>query len=258
MSEPLAVNRSNPLLNVATAVGVALLAGGGFTLSFASLRDLAIASGIPEELAFIWPLIVDGFIVVATAAAFVLGRSGRRATWYPWAALMMFSAISVAGNALHATEASLRVPIAVATIVSAVPAIALLIASHLLVVMVSSDGREKSRAPKRLKAAASSAPARAEDKQVLLAPISPGTTTREVTAETAAPKPRSKHASGGRAALEARVREAIAGGTHVTGSMAAEWADVPLTTAKRWLNDIKKTIAAEDAASEIPTIGAHA
>ena len=209
---------------------------------------MAIASGIPEELAFIWPLIVDGFIVVATSAAFVLGRSGRRATWYPWAALVVFSAISVAGNALHATEASLRVPTVVATVVSAVPAIALLIASHLLVVMVSSDRRERKRAPQRAKASAATVPATVEPPAQVSAEEAP----------TAAPKARPAHASGGRAVLEARVREAVAGGTHVTGSMAAEWADVPLTTAKRWLNDIKKSIAAQDASSEIPTIGVKA
>lgn len=243
MIESLVISRSSPVLNIATAVSVALLACGGFTLSFASLRDLAIASGIPPELAFIWPLIVDGFIVVATAAAFVLGRAGRGVSWYPWAALVLFSAISVTGNALHATEAHLRVPTPVATIVSAVPAIALLIASHLLVVMVSSGRREKKRAPQRAKSH--------------VAPVVQIAAEPE-KAPALAGKAKNSHVSEARVLLEARVREAVAEGTHVTGAMAAEWADAPLTTAKRWLNDIKKMIAVEEAASTIPTIGVKA
>lgn len=119
-----------------TVTGVAGLAGCGFTLSFASLRDLAVASGILPELAFLWPLVVDGFIVVATAAAFRLKDKGPRVTWYPWAALIAFAAVSVAGNALHAADSSTRtVAVWVATVVSAVPAVALLVASHLLAVM---------------------------------------------------------------------------------------------------------------------------
>lgn len=121
------------LLTTAGVVGLAL---GGFTLSFASLRDLAVASGLLPQLAFLWPLIVDGFIVVATAAAFRLKPKGPRVTWYPWAALLGFAAVSVAGNALHAAENPDRtVSVWVATVVSAVPAVALLVASHLLLVM---------------------------------------------------------------------------------------------------------------------------
>jgi hypothetical protein len=58
-------------------------------------------------------------------------------TWYPWTALSFFAAISVIGNAVHASQVhDLRVPIVLATAVSAIPAIALLVATHLLVVMV--------------------------------------------------------------------------------------------------------------------------
>ncbi|MGA0568125.1 DUF2637 domain-containing protein [Rathayibacter sp. KR2-224] len=126
-----------------TAMAVALLAGGGFTLSFSSLIDLATLSGIDRQLAFLWPLIVDGFIVVATGAAFALKGRSPRMTWYPWTALSFFAAISVIGNAVHASQvADLRVPIVLATAVSAIPAIALLVATHLLVVMVDANTRQ--------------------------------------------------------------------------------------------------------------------
>ena len=61
-----------------TAAAVALLAAAGFTLSFSSLIDLAALSGIDRQLAFLWPLIVDGFIVVATGAAFALNAQLAR------------------------------------------------------------------------------------------------------------------------------------------------------------------------------------
>lgn len=132
----------------ATAAAVALLAAAGFTLSFSSLIDLAALSGIDHQLAFLWPLIVDGFIVVATGAAFALKGRPRRVTWYPWTALIFFSAISVIGNAVHASQvAHIRVPIVLATAVSAIPAIALLIATHLLVVMVDANAAHPTAQP---------------------------------------------------------------------------------------------------------------
>ena len=135
--DPVALSSNRRVLVLATAIAVGLLAGAGFTLSFSSLIDLAVLSGIDRRLAFLWPLIVDGFIVVATGAAFALKGRSRRITWYPWTALIFFSAISVIGNAVHASQvADVRVPIVLATAVSAIPAIALLVATHLLVVMV--------------------------------------------------------------------------------------------------------------------------
>lgn len=147
MSDPLTVQPSNPFLAWFTAAGVAALAGMGFVLSFRALQDLAVRSGIDAELAWLWPLVVDGFIVVATAAAFGLKRRGKRVTWYPWAALILFALLSIAGNAAHAANAVVTVPLWIATVVSAVPAIALLVASHLLVVLV--DGKSRPSAKRK-------------------------------------------------------------------------------------------------------------
>lgn len=119
--------------------GVTGLGGCAFALSFSALRDLAVRSGIDPGLAYMWPLIVDGFIVVATAAAFALRGQGARVTWYPWAALVVFSAVSVCGNALHAQARATDVATWVSTIVSAVPAVALLLASHLMTVMAENS-----------------------------------------------------------------------------------------------------------------------
>ncbi|MGY1994336.1 DUF2637 domain-containing protein [Mycolicibacterium fortuitum] len=50
----------------------ALIAIGAFVLSFESLRDLAIRSGISIGLAFLWPAIVDVTIAQSTIALVVL------------------------------------------------------------------------------------------------------------------------------------------------------------------------------------------
>lgn len=115
------------------------LATGAFVLSFKALTDLALGSAIDPELAWIWPLIIDGFIVTATVAVFSLRGRGFKVTWYPWAALLLFAVVSVFGNSLHAgnNQDKLTVDITIASLVSAAPAVALLLASHFLVIMIS-------------------------------------------------------------------------------------------------------------------------
>lgn len=123
---------------VVTVIADAGLALGAFVLSFDALRELAVVAGVRPALAWIWPVIVDGFIVVATINAIVLSDRRAKTAWYPWAALLVFAMVSVAGNGLHAARHAhpdaIRVEIAAA--VSAIPAIALLVISHLIVVML--------------------------------------------------------------------------------------------------------------------------
>lgn len=120
---------------VATAIaGTILIALGAFWLSFTALTDLAARAGIPVGQAWVWPLIVDGIIIVATISVVVLSPYGPRATWYPWALLIIGAIVSVVGNAAHAGIAghsSLSGPLAAA--ISAVPPLVLLSITHLTV-----------------------------------------------------------------------------------------------------------------------------
>ena len=236
MTEPLTVKSTNPLLSWATAAGVVGLAAGGFTLSFAALRDLATRSGIDPQLAFLWPLIVDGFIVVATAAAFALKRRGRRVTWYPWTALIFFSAISVVGNSIHATDAhGLRVPIPVATIVSSVPAVALLIASHLLVVMI--EGRTEKQ------------PSRAQRKQLVRGttaavsiptPIEPMTAVApELVMSTQSGETNASTDDVAEEAVLERLRGHLEAGRQITGAVIAGELGVSERTGRRRLEQFR-------------------
>jgi hypothetical protein len=136
-SEPTIVashNKSVVAIVITLIIGLAI---GAFVLSFDALHALAIASAIEPNLAWIWPIIIDGFIVTATIAIFSLRGRGR--TWYPWASLILFACVSVFGNSIHAVNNQdiLGVSVWIASSVSAAPAIALLLASHFLVIMIS-------------------------------------------------------------------------------------------------------------------------
>jgi len=133
---PSLINRNGTFATLTVVILTVLLAIGAFFLSYDALKTLAQASNI--LLAGVWPLIIDGFIVLATIAAFTL-RDRKEVVWYPWSALVLFAVASIAGNAYHAklSEPILEVPVIVAALVSAAPAISLLVSSHLLVIMMS-------------------------------------------------------------------------------------------------------------------------
>lgn len=229
MNDRIAAEASHRFLNWTCATGVFGLAAGGFTLSFSSLQDLAASSGIDPDLAFLWPLVVDGFIVVATFAALALRSGGRAAVWYPWTALVLFSAISVAGNAIHALEASdLKVPILVATVVSSVPALALLIASHLLVVMIDGHRREIAKTVRPSEVAAVQG-------QVVKHPAEAA-----LNMPLAAASLRASEVSDPDAVL-ARLREHHAAGRQITGAVLAGELGVSERTGRRRLDRFKAT-----------------
>lgn len=119
---------------VMAASGTVAIGAGAFWLSFVALADLAERSGIARGQSWIWPLLVDGLIVVATVA--VVALDGRRAAWYPWALLIGGAGVSVTANAAHAIlAADLAVPAMLAAVVAAIPPLVLLAATHLTVVL---------------------------------------------------------------------------------------------------------------------------
>ncbi len=240
----------------ATSTGVSAIAVGGFVLSFSTLRDLAIRSGIPPELAFIWPLIVDGFILVATAAAWAL-RNQARGTWYPWAALVLFSGISVAGNALHASMVrTVDVNYWVATVVSAIPSVAQILASHLLVVMARARETQRqanqdaaAEVPSMTMPVTSAEDGRPAIDSVPRRPLEAVTTVEQ---PAAARVPRTPTVAAGAkqdespvdddlAQLAARVREARSDGEEVSGALVARLAGVSERTGRRRLTELRSS-----------------
>ncbi|MDG4826003.1 DUF2637 domain-containing protein [Asanoa sp. WMMD1127] len=104
---------------------VVTLAFGAFVLSFEKLFHVAINSGIHPKLAWIYPLIVEGFTTVSTLAAFL--RRGQSGAWYPWAAGLMAFGYSLWANALPES-----VP---GSVVRAVPVICIPLMVHMYVII---------------------------------------------------------------------------------------------------------------------------
>ncbi|NHU86422.1 DUF2637 domain-containing protein [Kocuria sp. JC486] len=116
------------------AIGIDL---GAFWLSFTALADLARRSVIAGSQAWVWPLLVDGLIVVATIA--VVALDGRPGAWYPWGLLVAGALVSVTANAMHAVVAAeAAVPGLLASIIASVPPLVLLASTHLTVVLIRS------------------------------------------------------------------------------------------------------------------------
>lgn len=117
-------------------IGTGLIAAGAFWLSFTSLSDLAARAGV--QTPWVWPLIVDGLIVVATIAAMAMAR--RPGAWYPWLLLTGGAILSVIANALHAMFTdSLGVPPVMAAIVASVPPVVLVSVTHLTVLLARTE-----------------------------------------------------------------------------------------------------------------------
>ena len=108
-----------------STVAVAALAIAAFALSYGALHALAARHGTSAAVAVLWPLVVDGFIVTSSLAVLHAVLEGRR-TVYPWCLVLLFSAVSVAGNLAHGT------PTLVGHLVAAVPPVALVLAFDLL------------------------------------------------------------------------------------------------------------------------------
>jgi hypothetical protein len=112
-----------------SAAGVIVLAAAAFTLSYDALHQLALDSRVRPALAWLWPVVIDGTIVVALLTVLAAKRGAARAG-YPWALAGLFSLASVAFNIAHAPERP------VAQLVFAMAPVALVLTTHLLMQQV--------------------------------------------------------------------------------------------------------------------------
>ena len=117
---------------MALTVAIAAMA---FVLSFDALRTLAIACGVQAGLAWMFPLIIDAPVLAFTWATWVFKTRGLGQA-YPWAMLIVFSLVSLIGNALHAHPVEtngMLVPQWGAALLMTMPPVALLATSHMMV-----------------------------------------------------------------------------------------------------------------------------
>jgi hypothetical protein len=113
-----------------SAVGVLVLAAAAFTLSYDALYELALDSRVRPGLAWLWPVVIDGTIVVALLTVLAARRAAARAG-YPWTLAGLFSAASVAFNVAHAPDRPVARP------VFAMAPVALVLTTHLLMQQAS-------------------------------------------------------------------------------------------------------------------------
>ncbi|MGH7882273.1 MAG: DUF2637 domain-containing protein [Candidatus Dormibacteraceae bacterium] len=120
-----------------TAVLAALVTVAGWALSYDALWSGALGIGIRPQLAWIYPLVVDGVVATCYVATFALRTESLRIRVYVWGVLLWAVALSVTGNALHAwlDRGHLAVPLLLAIPGSAVPAFSLALVIHVHVIL---------------------------------------------------------------------------------------------------------------------------
>lgn len=124
---------------VAVTVFIAI---GSFGLSFYSLWDMASQLAWPGYIAWLWPLIVDGMIIVATMSLVAFGGyAGQKSNViYSWCVLVFGAVVSMSANFIHPLLPHLtgqdQGPVTAGSWlgagISCIPPIALLACSHLL------------------------------------------------------------------------------------------------------------------------------
>jgi uncharacterized membrane protein YidH (DUF202 family) len=131
--------RSLAFTRVAAVLITVGIGAASFVLSFAALRDLASRAGIPGQLAWLWPMIVDGTILQATMAVVALTghRDQERSRRYFWIVLSSSAAVSVGANALHAViPGSMPLSAWLAAAIAVVAPVSLLATTHGLSLLI--------------------------------------------------------------------------------------------------------------------------
>ncbi|WP_329176333.1 DUF2637 domain-containing protein [Streptomyces sp. NBC_01477] len=86
------------------ALALILLGLAGGALSYDSLRQMAVAVHIRPHLAYLFPLVIDGFIAYGVRALLVLRDAPWPARAYAWTLFGTATAASLWANALHAVR----------------------------------------------------------------------------------------------------------------------------------------------------------
>jgi len=135
MSDPIsvaAIPSHLRVLSATTGILVALLAAGAFALSFDALNHLAQENGVTANLTWVWPLVLDGAIVVFSLSA-LRASLHRESIRYPMTLVVIATATSVLFNVAHAPSGML------AHTMAAVPPVFLFLSFELLMRQLRSE-----------------------------------------------------------------------------------------------------------------------
>lgn len=119
---------------------VSLLAIGAFALSYNALYGVASSHGIPGKLAYIWPLLIDGAIVVFSISV-VRASLLREKAWWPWALVIVFTAGTVFFNILHFVP--VNYPLVVSIAIAIIAPVGLVLAFETVMGMLKSNVARK-------------------------------------------------------------------------------------------------------------------
>lgn len=84
-----------------TAALVFLIAAAGFALSYQALHAYALANGISLNLAWLWPLVIDGFMIVISLSILRASLYQEPVKWL-WTLAILATCVSIAFNIAHA------------------------------------------------------------------------------------------------------------------------------------------------------------
>jgi len=115
---------------VRTIVAMILtIAVSAFALSFTNLTATAVDAGIPLPLAYLWPICLDCFLVVATLFIFISNHMNKT-TAPGWTVLIVFTGVSAGFNIVHSPDNL------VAQAAHAIPPVALCICLEVLMIVL--------------------------------------------------------------------------------------------------------------------------
>ncbi|WP_251072868.1 DUF2637 domain-containing protein [Streptomyces sp. ISL-43] len=102
MSAPTTISAPIGIGVSAIRLGITLLGVTAFALSYAALRQMAVATHVPGPLTYAFPLVIDGFIAIGIGALLLMRTAPLRARLYVWALVGLATLTSIWANALHA------------------------------------------------------------------------------------------------------------------------------------------------------------
>lgn len=108
-------------------------------LSFDGLRTLAVENRISPNLAFLFPIIIDGTITMSSLAILRMNLEGLRAT-FGWCVMFFGVGLSIAGNAAAVRDAGL-----IAMLVHSLPPILLAISLELMLSLIRANIKAAAR-----------------------------------------------------------------------------------------------------------------
>ncbi|MFH8409569.1 DUF2637 domain-containing protein [Streptomyces sp. NPDC018019] len=126
------------------AAAICLLGAAGFAFSYDALRQVAVAIHAREQLSYLFPVFVDGFIAYGVRALVLLRHRDFGARLYAWILFSAATGASLWANALHAITlnhgprsgpSALRLGDSVVGVLSTLAPLALAGAVHLFILM---------------------------------------------------------------------------------------------------------------------------